>query len=508
MLSIRRSTIGSCSFRKSSKSPLTWRTDDVPLMVTAFRVIATTSWNPHSLSLPCSNHYHREQLLRRLRFSTSAARKDEPEIKIDVLSKKQKNAYICKSIYRQMLRWCQNYHQQLYPPDLIQYFTKVPKQYTLVPHLFPSHEYVHQKFIQWQPKLWDRTGKMEEADHQPHPSTITADSSASDNQNDGMERVFSLLKDLPMIHYNNENPSQCLIISIRSITDVQSCIRAVYRMNAYQSHADTHCSTDDTSSSNHQKEVEDFEKLCRNVAFEEMKHMNEILVELQKCQQHRHNRQQNVFPFLQQHFDDCTRKNIEIAHKILPIGQVVQHKEDHWRGVIVHWSYDDGNPQRTKFPSHKKSLSTTVRDDFTSLTLKSYTAPIEDDYDTSGSTSNSKSTDPHHRSSVDIPEHATSIVYEIILDDDAVLEEYEDEDDEYISKTDNAASSVLMKRHLLHTHQKLIPTFITIRQPLFDASRHEKTCTDDENSKTSMTSSSSSKLEVVQDKHLCRIHNA
>ena len=498
-------------FRRSSCSLLNWTTGIVPMVAAAFRV-PPSRWYPHLILQQQHPVHHQCRALPRLRFSTSTMiRNDETEIKIDVLSKKQKNVYICKSIYRQMIRWCQNYQHQLYPPDLIQYFTQIPKQYTLVPHLFPTHDFIHQKFMQSEP----RNGKtvIEEPDHHSHITTTTHTNVpplapvTTPCDKDSMERAFTSLNQIPIVQYNAKK-NRCLVISIQTITDVQNCIRALFRMNIHHS-----TQTNTPHSTSQQQEIEEYEKLCRNVAFEEMKHMNETSVELQKCQQQRQIRLNHVFPSLQRYVDHCSNKNIDMSHKILHIGQVVQHKKDRWRGVIVHWSYDDGT---RKQKSKKKPLSTNVRDDFTSLTFKSYTASMEeknsgdddDDEKVAGPTASAKNTD-QFQASLDSTEDTPTIVYEIAMDDGTVLEEDQDDDD--VSDRDDdsissSSSSLLLKRHLLHTYQTVIPTFITVRQPLTESSFSggEKSTIE-----TSITTPSLSPtiLDVVQDKHLRRIRN-
>lgn len=463
----------SCGYiRHSGRSFLTWTTGDVAK--TAFRVTtASTTWSPHWLV--------GESLLLRSQFSTSSVRHDDANIRIDELSKKEKNIYICKSIYRQMIRWCQIYQQQLYPPDLIQYFTKVPKRYKLEPRLFPTQDFINQRFLQIQQEPRNGKHSIEHPD-QHHLATT----SSRNRQNDSVDRVFTLLNQIPIMTFNQRNSSH-LVISIQSITDVHNCVRALYRLNATQCAPTGTTGNQDIANAyaSYQQEIEEYEKLYRNVAFEEMKHMNEISVELQKCQQQRNNRLHHELPSLQKYLDDCAKNNnVDTSHKILPIGQVVQHKKDRWRGVIVHWSYDDGRPA-----NHKR---TKVRNDFTSLTLKSYTTPIEEE-NAGGSDTSSNNNNNQSHSYMSLPERTTNIVYEIAMDDRIDYEEYHDGGDS------ESSSSSLMKRHLLPVYDTFIPTFITIRQPLV--------IDENPNIDAGMASSPSSILDVVVDQHLSRISN-
>jgi hemimethylated DNA binding protein len=354
------------------------------------------------------------------------------------------------------------------------------------------HEYIHQKFIKLQRQLKD-------PDHHPNSTIDTPDASATlkspsidtatmtsiditsrNHQNVSMERVFTLLNQIPIMQYDTKR----IIVSIQSITDVQQCIRAVYRLNALHVHHEDFQNS--ANSTTNQLDVEKYEKECRNIAFEEMKHMNEISVELQKCHEQRHQRLHHEFRSLQNDYDDFMNMgHVDKSCTILPVGQVVQHKTDRWRGVVVHWSCDDGksttNHQRTK-----------VRDDFTSLTLKSYTTPIEDKKPTGDDPiSSSTSTDQYHFQR-NTPYR--TIVYEIAMDVRNDYEEYHDGGD------NESSSSSLMKRHLLPAYDGFIPTFITIRQPLFIDQKS--------NIDTGVASpSSSSVLDVLNDPHISRVSN-
>lgn len=489
-------------FRRCSRSLLNPTTGGSPSMA-AIRLFPP-NWNATLLLLPCNSIHQRQQTLLLRSLSSTTTKSDDIKINVDALTKKQKNVYVCKSIYRQMLRWCQNYHHHRYPPDLLQYFTKIPKHYTLVPHLFPAHDYIYQKFTQLQnmnqPEKSDASGC--------HPPTSATTAS--------MEKIYTFLKQIPILQSNtHKNKSKILVFNIQSILDVQNCIRALYRLNI------RHTPSDNPTITKNEQEVEKFEKLCRNLAFEEVKHMNEISVELQICQQQRHIRHHHEFNALQSYYNDCTIRNYDPSDRILPIGQVVQHKEDRWRGIIVHWSYDSGKQDRTKrlstFPN-KKTLSTKVRDDFTSLTLKSYAAAIEnkDDIDKLDGPSGSQSANSSNESQY----LASSIVYEIALDTTyrQFFDEDHDDGDPSGSESDTSSSSTssssqILKRQLLHTNQTSIPTFITVRQPLLPPPPRDNTSFGDVKSNLetgatpSLSSPSPSILEVVHDEYLCRIRN-
>ncbi len=363
-------------------------------------------WNSPLLVL----RYHDPRLDRvpmrhRLLFSSST--NDETIIKVDALTKKQKNVYVSKSLYRQMLRWCQIYNQNGYPPDMIRYFTPIPKIVTLAPHLFPTHEYIKETF---------RSNMAQ------HSSGFT--------------------------------------ISVQSINDVHNYIRALYRMDS---------STDEPQQQEGLEEIEEYEKSCRQSAFEEIKHLNEISVALAKCQQERHRRLHDELPALEKY-----QKDGSLSHPILPIGTVVQHKRDRWRGVIVHSSFWNGSEHSRR---HETNVSSTnVRDDFTSLTLKSYTKTIDN------------TDDGDAEKLGDGP----SIIYEVILDE-YDSRSYDSDSEELLS---SSSSSFIMKQHLLQPIQTAAQSLITVRQPV-------SLLPDASNTNTTLSCT----LEVVHDQHLCRIHN-
>ena len=412
--SISCSSLTSLTGDNTATNPCLWRWNS-PLLMLRYRF-------PRLDPVP---------MRHRLLFSTST--NDETIIKIDALTKKQKNVYVSKSLYRQMLRWCQSYHQNGYPPDMIRYFTPIPKIVTLAPHLFPTHEYIKQTFRS------SRKLQQEMMDNAPDPRT---------------QRVLACLKQLPNVVQHSSD----VIISIRSIKDVQNCIRALYRMDN---------STDQPQQQQERiDEIEEYEKSCRQSAFEEIKHLNEISVALAKCQQERQRRLRDELPALEKYDKDGS-----LSHQILPIGTVVQHNRDRWRGVIVHSSFEHSKRHQTK------ASSSNVRDDFTSLTLKNYTKTIED------------ADDGDDEKLGDSP----SIVYEVLLDD--YDSRSHDSDGEELASS-SSSSSFIMKQHLLQPIHIAEQSFVTVRQPvslLQNASNTNTTllCT----------------LEVVHDQHLCRINN-
>lgn len=198
-------------------------------------------------------------------------------------SKSDTNPRITKTLYRQLLRWCNES-----PP--------IPLA-TLVP---PVH--------------------LESPDNVDPFRLEVLSIPPSDLDDPVVAKVRNILPP------QAEMERTSLTVPVRSVQDVKNVIRSVFRLNADI--------RNDEKAAQHQKHR-------LSATFTALKSLNELSGGLESIQEQR-----------QQHMD---RTNVDFL-----VGQVVQHQEERWRGVIASWSrpLQGGSSQTQTKPAQKTSLTT------------------------------------------------------------------------------------------------------------------------------------------------------
>jgi Tetratricopeptide repeat len=139
---------------------------------------------------------------------------------------------------------------------------------------------------------------------------------------------------MPIRHVVCDPTSFHITLSHLTVSEMMNFIRAIFRIN--------HVPIPDPILDNGDvlyQQLMSYEKQRRTMAFDEMKQLNEMSVALQVLQQERKTRIQH-----QQHIS-------------IKIGQVVQHQQQSWRGIVVDWEYHE--PNATAVAPSKMSSNTT-----------------------------------------------------------------------------------------------------------------------------------------------------
>lgn len=126
--------------------------------------------------------------------------------------------------------------------------------------------------------------------------------------------------------------SDHLLVSVQNSHELRNLIRAMYRLN------------------HHPTTTPELQRTRVSFAFQALRTLNELSTSLEDLNEHR-----------KEHMD---RGPDTLYH----VGQVVQHKQERWRGVIVGWEKPENNSNDKKQQMEEK------RQQLTSLTTKTYTA--------------------------------------------------------------------------------------------------------------------------------------
>lgn len=216
---------------------------------------------------------------------------------------------ISRALYRQLLRWCSTVQQQGFPDSVLQSF------------LPPLHSTAPEEIDPYRTEL-----------------LYEISSNADDIQNHSNDAIVAR-RAYGMLPEETQFARKHITFTMHSLEDLKNSIRAIFRLNNVEM-PDPH---EDTVSFTM---LQEYQKSRRNAAFESLKNLNELLADdLEEIQKLR-----------MQHMD---REHVQFR-----LGQVVQHHQERWRGVVVGWE------KRTSSPSGSGKLSQNFAT--SSLTKKSY----------------------------------------------------------------------------------------------------------------------------------------
>jgi hemimethylated DNA binding protein len=272
-----------------------------------------------------------------------------------------------------MLRFCQNLLRQGFPKDIVWYYIPSLKQYNVPKDLDPFRM---ELLIESADTI--RQVPTESVDELRDVMKNYFDRMLATNDSEDVRIIgrVTLLLPFKVTRYDR----RWLKLTIYEIEDIMCCVRALFRLN--------HVPIPDPNTDGEMsyENYMSYEKARRTLAFEEMKHLNEM------------------YPLLQQ-----LRINREVhlrdkANVPLSVGQVVQHMLERWRGVIVDWEYHDPSrdvvkPLSDDFSSVSPSSLTTKAYAPMSPQIK-YVIEVDDVYRPKGSESS--------RTSVTITESTTN----------------------------------------------------------------------------------------------------
>lgn len=156
-----------------------------------------------------------------------------------------------------------------------------------------------------------------------------AASSSNDDDDDDAIAVNRARRCLPA---HTEIHRTSLTVPIHSVHDLRNFVRALYRLNQQEPFDLNH------------------DKQRISVAFEALKSLNELTGRIQATKERRRRHEQ--------------RNNAELGVVLYRVGQVVQHQQDRWRGVIAGWERND--------PGAISSEDVSLSSNKTSLTSKDY----------------------------------------------------------------------------------------------------------------------------------------
>lgn len=213
---------------------------------------------------------------------------------------------ISRTLYRQLLRWCQSVHTDGLPDDILKHF--IP----------PYHLEAPEQLDPYRMELLKETS--------------TGDDDVSNQTEDAVvvRRVLGLMP------RRSECSRRHITSPIHSVTELRDMVRSIFRLNnVVESFA-----ADDLVA---YESLQHYQKKRRDTAFEVLKALNQLYSGELKVLNERHVR----------HMD---REGVEFV-----VGQVVQHRQERWRGVVAAWD------------KHQQT-SNNLSDDFskTSLTTKDY----------------------------------------------------------------------------------------------------------------------------------------
>jgi hemimethylated DNA binding protein len=265
--------------------------------------------------------------------STTSSQVDDSRIQ-----QHERNRLICRTLFRQMLRFCNNLLLQKFPKDIVWYYIPSPKKYNVPKDVDP---YRMELLIESADAIRQVPTESVAELHNAMSNYFERLLATNDSEDVRIIRRVKQLLPFKVTRYERNG----LKLTIYEIEDIMNCVRALFRLN----HVPIPDPTMDGEAS--YENYMSYEKARRTLAFEEMKHLNEM------------------YPLLQELRGNREVHMLDKLHVPLSVGQVVQHQQERWRGVIVDWEYHD--------PS--RGVVKPLSDDFssvspTSLTTKAYAA--------------------------------------------------------------------------------------------------------------------------------------
>jgi hemimethylated DNA binding protein len=248
---------------------------------------------------------------------------------------------VSRTLYRQLLRWCQLIERYDIPKDVI---AKVFPAATV-----EAPDYVDAYRV-------ELLSAALETRREHNPDTTTSSSTSNegaafpegDDDDDRVVRKVARL--LP-------NTSACdtkkLQVEIQSIADLRRFIQAIFRLNNVPTIESSSSSSSSSGDANEDfpshLRNDEINRLRRDITFDKLRSLNEL-----------HKTRLRVLT-------DRHQRNADRTGVLYRIGEVVQHRSDRWRGVVTAWERGVTNQQY-----HRSSSGNRISDDFGSLTSKSY----------------------------------------------------------------------------------------------------------------------------------------
>jgi len=233
-----------------------------------------------------------------------------------------KNRRISRTLYRQLLRWCQSKHNDGYPDAILEFMGIPPMQFAAPDDIDPYRMEL----------LYEASHNVKRTEN--HDSLDTPDDQFNDNQ--VVHRALQLL------------PPKCdltrklLVAPLNAVSELRGLVRAVFRLNGV-----TRVPDDDLVA---HEALQSYEKNRRTTAFQALKSLNELGLER-----------------LERHVD---RTGVEFM-----VGQVVQHRDERWRGVILAWESNENSTTPSSSNRTGSMRTEELSQDFsklTTLTTKDY----------------------------------------------------------------------------------------------------------------------------------------
>lgn len=231
----------------------------------------------------------------------------------------QKNRRITRNLYRELLRWCRT-QQNRYPDPILEYLN-VPPVCLSAPEDIDGYrlELLYESYT----NLTD---------------TQLLDTPNRSNNDDDDDDAVVVEKALRLIPPKAKIGRRQLVVPLHSFSGLRALLRAVFRLNNVVA-----VEPNDVVA---YEALQSYEKKRRTAAFHALKSLNELDLE-RKLDRPRQTHRDGV---------------------LYRLGQVVQHRDERWRGVILQWDKDGSN-------NFGPMTGTKLSDDFsklTTLTTKEY----------------------------------------------------------------------------------------------------------------------------------------
>jgi hemimethylated DNA binding protein len=230
----------------------------------------------------------------------------------------ERDRIISLTLYRQLLRWCFALQKEEFPNEIME-------------HFFPP--------------------LLLEAPHEIDPYRMELLYEASINADDptnASNDAIVVRRALGLLPKRTIYKRRFMTIPIRTVVDIKNCIRAFFRLNNVDLPNVEH---DRISYSN----LLDYQKKRRNMAFENLKSLNELYSD-------------DLVGLLESRSRHLDREHVQVW-----LGQVVQHRRERWRGIVIGWDKLQRN--------HRQKEDVTT---LTSLTTKSYEPLHKSESDANG----------------------------------------------------------------------------------------------------------------------------
>jgi len=171
------------------------------------------------------------------------------------------------------------------------------------------------------------------------------DTATTSTTTEPFDKILKLLP--PRIRMNTEKGESQLQVHVKSVADLRLLIRAIFRLN-------------DMTDKDREEQVR---KERVSFAFQSLRSLNELnksIAELNRQRQLHMNRGEpqddNNTPETEMDDNDHQKPRVVEYH----VGQVVQHKGERWRGVILGWEKPEDSTYNQKTPKKLTSLTTKV----------------------------------------------------------------------------------------------------------------------------------------------------